>query len=92
MNTNKILERVVMGADLPGEAVPGVPLIEIAGENRVIIENHKGVTGYSGTMICIKVSYGTVRVSGNSLTLARMTRQQLTITGIIDSVTLCRRQ
>lgn len=91
MNKNRLLERVVMGADLPGEAVPGVPLIEIAGENRVLIENHKGVTGYSSTMICIKVSYGIIQVKGNDLMLARMTKQLLTITGKIDSVVLCRR-
>ena len=91
MNKNKILERVVMGADLPGEVVPGIPLIEIAGENRVLIENHNGVTGYSGTMICVKVSYGTVQVKGIGLTLARMTKQQLAITGKIGSVVLCGR-
>ena len=86
-----ILERVVMGADLPGESIPGLPLVEIAGEHRVLIENHRGVIGYGDTEICVKVKFGCLKVCGNDLMLSRMSRQQLVISGEIDSVSLCRR-
>ena len=91
MKRKDFLEQLVMGADLPGEPVPGAPLVEIAGDKRVLIENHKGVVGYGNTEICVKVKYGTLQVKGCGLMLARMTKQQLIITGRIDSVTLCRR-
>ena len=39
--TESILDRFAMGADLPGEKMPGLPLLEIVGQNRVLIENHK---------------------------------------------------
>ncbi len=85
-----ILERAIMGADLPGEAVPGLPLVEIMGEHRVLIENHKGVVGYGCTEICVKVKFGVIKVCGDGLMLSRMTKQQLIISGKIDCVYLCR--
>ena len=85
-----ILNRIALAADLPGETVPGQPIIEIAGGNRLLIENHKGVTVYGCKTIHVKVSYGQVCICGSGLQMARMTKQQLVITGRIDSVSLLR--
>lgn len=86
------LGKVVMGADLPGEVLPGQPLVEITEDCRVLIENHSGVTLYGYREIHIKVGFGKVCISGSGLELARMTKQQLVITGHIDCVTLQRRK
>ncbi len=83
-------ERLTMGMDLPGESVPTLPLIEIAGEHRVLVENHKGVIGYGDHEICVKVKFGHIKVSGSQLMLSKLTKQQLVISGSIDSVSLCR--
>lgn len=91
MERRGIIERVVMGADLPGEAIPGQPLVEIAGEHRVLIENHRGVVGYGTTEICVSVKFGYLKICGSMLMLSRMTKQQIVISGNIDSVSLCRR-
>lgn len=69
--------------ELPGNAV-----VEIAGDRRVLIENHRGVTQYSQEQICVRVKYGQVCVCGSELTLAQMTCSRLVICGCIDSVTL----
>ena len=88
---NGFLERAILGADLPGEAVPGQPLVEIMGEHRVLIENHKGLIGYGCTEICVKVKFGHLRICGDDLSLTRMTKEQLVISGKIENVCLCRR-
>lgn len=85
------MERVTAAADLPDEPIPGQPLVEIAGEHRVLIERHRGVTEYGRQRICVKVKYGTVCVSGQGLELAQMTREQLIISGRIECVKLERR-
>ena len=90
--TGKLLEKVVLGADLSGEALPGLPLLELVGECRVLIENHFGVSNYSCNEICVKVAYGIIRILGDKLELARMTKQQLVITGVIDDISLQRRE
>lgn len=90
--TGRILEKVVLGADLSGEALPGAPLVEIVGEHRVLIENHLGVSNYSCYEVCAKVTYGTIRVLGEKLEIARMTKHQLVIIGTIDDISLQRRK
>lgn len=87
----KIFDRLALEADLPGEYSPGLPIVEICNDSRVLIENHKGVTAYGSNEICVKVSFGTLCVSGSCLALARMTRHQLVIIGHIDGVSLKRR-
>lgn len=77
--------------DLPGESLPGQVLVEIAGENRVLIEHHGGVREYSRERISVRVKYGLVQVCGSCLELRCMTKEQLVISGCIDCVTLKRR-
>ena len=87
---NSILEKLTIAADLPDEAIPRLPLVEIAGDCRVLIENHMGVIGYAAEEICVKVKYGTLSVCGCALELARMTKGQLVVSGRIDKVVLNR--
>ncbi len=86
------MQRLTEAADLYGEAAPALPLVEIAGETRVLIECHEGVTQYCPTQICVRVSYGQVCVCGCGLELAVMTKERLVIAGRIDAVQLVRRK
>lgn len=88
----RILNRLTERADLPGEPLPRVPLVEITGQFRVLVENHQGVCEYSTHQIQIQVSYGTVCVCGDKLELAHMSPAQLVISGQIDSVKLIGRR
>ncbi len=74
-----------------GESVPGLPVIEIAGDRRVLIENHRGVAAYGREKILVHVKYGCVCICGCNLEMMHMTKEQLVIYGRIDSVGLQRR-
>lgn len=78
--------------DLPGETIPGEPLIEISGCSRVLIENHRGVCEYSRERIGVKVKYGSILVCGSCLELRYMTKQQLIVSGRISGVSLLHRE
>lgn len=86
------LERLAEDTDLTMEPLPGQPIVEIAGDRRVLIENHLGVRAYGREKILVKVKYGCICVCGCGLELLRMTREQLVIRGKIDAVTLQRRE
>lgn len=86
------MQRLTDQMDLTGEPLPGVPVVELAGDRRVLIERHGGVTQYGREKICVKVRYGLVQVCGCGMELTRMTREQLVISGRIDSVHLLRRE
>ena len=84
-------ERLAAGMDLVGEALPGLPVLELAGDRRVLIEGHGGITAYGPERICVRVSYGQVEISGQGMVLTSMSREQLVITGRIDSIRVLRR-
>ncbi|MBQ8358790.1 MAG: YabP/YqfC family sporulation protein [Oscillospiraceae bacterium] len=78
------------GDSLHTELLTNVPIIEVCDRQRVLIENHQGVTQYGRETICIKVKFGQICIAGCDLELARMTKEQLVITGQIDGVSLYR--
>lgn len=78
--------------NLPGESLPGQVLVEITGNNRVLVENHHGVREYSRERIGINVEYGILQICGCCLELKCMTREILVICGKIDGITLKRRE
>ena len=84
------MERLTDGLDLTGE-VNGNCLVEVAGDCRVLIEGHRGIRQYQKDCICVNVKFGSVRICGNALEIARMTREQLVICGRITAVSLHRR-
>ena len=84
------IQRLALVAELPAEPLPWQPIIELVGDQRVLIERHKGVTQYGCKEIHVKLSFGYVQVTGCNLELARMTKQQLVISGRIDCVSLHR--
>lgn len=86
-----MLENFFDRIDLPGEAIPGQPLVELSGDRRVLIENHQGVTEYCHDRIAVLVAYGQVVITGHGLELARMCKDQLIIHGRVESISLCRR-
>lgn len=84
-------DRLAAESELTDTPLPGLPIVEIAGDRRVLIENHCGVSAYSREQILIKVKFGQILVCGCNLELTQMTREQLVIRGRIDGVTLRRR-
>ena len=85
------LQHLADKTGLESEAIPGLPILEIAGDRRVLIEHHSGVLEYRPEQIRIRVAYGTVCVTGCGLELMRMSHRQLLIAGRIDAVCLHRR-
>lgn len=77
---------------LAPESVPGLPIVEIAGESRVLIENHQGVAAYGTERILVNVKFGMISICGCNLEMLHMTKEQLVIHGRIDTVGLQRRR
>ena len=89
-NKKSLIERMVTAVDLQDEPIPGLPLIEIAGERRVLIENHRGVIEYGTQTIRVKVKFGQICICGSGLELTKMTKGQLIICGRVNAVQLIR--
>ena len=83
-----IFRRLAMGTEFTDTPMPTLPLVEIAGACRVLIENHQGVIGYEPSCIQIRTKIGNICVEGEHLELACMTKGKLVIMGQIHSVSL----
>lgn len=70
------------------EPMPGIPLLELFGYDRLLIENHKGIIYYASDKISIKVKFGVISVLGHGLELACMTGNKIVILGEIISINL----
>lgn len=81
-------DKISAAADLQDECIPGLPLIEIAGNARVLMEHHCGVTEYGRQRIVVQTKDNLVAVSGDGLELTKMTADQLIISGTIYAVEL----
>lgn len=85
-----IFRRLLEEADLAEENLPTEPVVELLGDGRVLIENHKGVIEYCTEIITARVSFGAVSVRGCNLRLRLMTGQKLVIAGTINGIEVTR--
>lgn len=88
---SNLLERIADYADLKEENVTALPLLEVCGFQRVIIEQHRGVIEYGTKRITVRIKDGAYSVCGSDLSLCRMCNRQLLIRGNIEQVELLRR-
>ena len=88
MQKRNLLLKLTEKAGLPMEPVTGLPVVEIMGDCRVLIEHHCGVREYKPERICVNVKSGKVCIIGNSLNVSSMTSTQLIVHGTISGVEL----
>lgn len=88
----KFFENMMTQASMTAESVPAQPIVEIAGDSRVLIECHRGVLAYSRERIHVGVRYGSLCICGCGLEMVHMSKEKLIIYGKIDSVSLQRRR
>ena len=67
--------------------IGNLPLVEILGTKRVLIENHRYIALYEPAEIDIHVAGGLISISGSNLSLAYMSMERIVITGNIESLT-----
>ena len=81
-----LLERASRTLDLPGDAVAGLPRVELLGDRELRMEYHKGILAYGAEEIHISGGKLVVRVKGTGLELKSMNPAELLITGQIQSL------
>lgn len=89
-NRKSIWRNLLDSGGLEDECIPGQSVVELLGDNRVLIENHRSIMEYEFERICIGVSYGMVCIVGGNLRLRHVTRRKLLISGNIERLELHR--
>lgn len=81
-----LLERASQALELPGDALAGLPRLELLGDRELRVESHKGILAYGTEEIHISGGKLVVRVKGTELELRAMDPAELLITGHIRSL------
>lgn len=81
-------KHVVRSNIIDEDLLPGIPLVEIYGQRRVLIENHRGIIEYGNEEIVVRTRCGCICITGKCLKLAKMCKAKLVITGDISAVNL----
>lgn len=72
--------------EIPEELVSDIPKLTILGFDRVLIENYKCILEYQDFFIRVKMKIGLINIEGTELQMNEMTKDDLIITGNIESV------
>lgn len=87
-NSSSFWDKFTESKRCVNQAASNFPVLELAGDCRLLIENHFGVVQYSKDGIKVKLNYGKVYVGGSDLQLQQMTKERLLICGRIDIIRL----
>ena len=83
-----VIRNLILQSGLDSDVLIGQPLVEISGNGRVLIENHKGIISYNCEELCIRVQYGYIIISGEKLYLAEIQKDRVVIVGKILDISL----
>lgn len=78
--------RVAQAANMPKDVVFKVPIVTITGQLELCIENYRGITEYTESLVRIQTKIGQIKITGKQLQIAYYTNDEMKITGKIISV------
>ncbi|CCC58152.1 sporulation protein YqfC [Caloramator australicus] len=81
-----IKQRFSDALDIPEEIVLDVPVIKIVSNNKIIIENHKGIIEYSKTTVRINSRIGIVALKGEDFVIKYITQDEIILEGEIEVI------
>ena len=87
---DKLANRFPEALHIPDQTLPGVPIIELYADRRVLIESRCAIIHYEATSIKLKSCSYRICVCGTDLSIAELSGDQLIITGVVDSVSVRR--
>lgn len=91
MKRHGFVGRFLRSVEVQEESLPLLPVLELCGDHRLLIENYLRVIGYGPDEILVVVRYGQLVIAGSDLCLRRMQGQTLVVTGEIQHISIERR-
>lgn len=72
--------------ELPSEIILDLPRLVLTGNQRLLIENHRGIKEYAKEVIRLNTPVGKLKISGQDLEIMAIDQEQVNIKGRIDQV------
>jgi len=83
----KNIKKMVSEAfEIPSEAVGGGPLITMIGNEKIIVENSKGIAKYEAEKIRVNTSIGLAEIEGKDINIKVLSEQCIVAEGKIEAI------
>lgn len=79
----RLKRKIVEALDLPMETAFDVPRITLVGDGEMLVENHKGIHEYYPSHVRLLSGCGTLKISGEELSLRELSTERLMVSGKI---------
>lgn len=80
------LSKITAFLEMPEEVMTDKPKITVLGFNEIVIENYKNILAYDEIFIKVNTYIGVINISGIGLKLIQMNKDDIMVTGKIDSL------
>lgn len=80
--------RITTTFELPLDIMLDLPSVNLIGDEKLVISNHKGIAEYIKEQIKIKTSAGIVKILGDGLVIKEISRENIVIAGKIDAIVM----
>lgn len=84
----KVLHRFPEALNIPDQTLPGVPIVELYADRRVLIEGRCAILQYEATCIMLRCCLFNICVCGSKLCIIELSGNQLIITGNISQISM----
>jgi sporulation protein YqfC len=86
-----VRKRIADALELQHDVALNLPVLHITGNERLLMENHRGLLEYARDRIRIDSPVGVVEIEGEDLAIRSAGRDDVLVTGVIAQVRLNRR-
>lgn len=86
MGREEIRQKLASAAGMPKDVVMGVPVVTALGNFEVCVENYRGITEYTDTLVRVQTKGGQIRLTGKGLQVEYYTNDEMKITGELHMI------
>ena len=86
MEREQIRERIASAASMPKDVVMGASVVTMLGDFEVCIENYRGITEYTDSLVRVQTKGGQIRLTGRRLQIEYYTNDEMKVTGSVVSL------
>lgn len=83
---HSLRDRIANMSELPKDVILGAPMLTVLGQMELSLENYRGITEYTDSLVRIRTKSGQIRVTGEKLRVDYYTNDEMKITGQIRSI------
>jgi sporulation protein YqfC len=79
-------EKFINFFELPSEVLLDLPRLVMSGNEKLIIENHRGLLEYTNEIVRVETTHGEIRITGEDLNLVSIVQEEIWLEGRINRV------